>query len=372
MAIIKYDIEVSYAEQFKHALSELVGRIDARRTPLRVIFFGNPLSREQYAAERYLIAEALYERYADRSPLLSYVAQPPLGATLVMEVQSLNSDQTVEFKSECEHRYAVIESEIYGRLVFTEGVLPVDISAPIMDQSREVFAVIGAILEREGLSVSDISRQWNYIEQITGMRGERQNYQEFNDARTEFYASGDWGEGYPAATGIGTSFGGVMVEIDAAHLIGGRAVSLDNSLQVAAHEYSRNVLVGSKILSTPKFERAKAIDYGNGNVKVYISGTAAIRGEQSLSGVGIVEQTVATLENIEWLCSVDNLRHYGIECSGGVSYKVFRVYLKFRSDYLVAREIIEKRYGVGLPVAYLLTDVCREELLVEVEGMATS
>lgn len=368
MGLIKYNISRSYESTFVEALNDTLSRVDGSLSPLRFVFFGNPLSEEQYAAERFLILEILRDKFGDSAPLVSYVAQPPLASTLVLECQMVDRDVRIDYRLLDDTRYAIIENE-GGRMLFTGGVLPSNLGAPIMDQSQEVFRILGTILKNENLEVNDIFRQWNYIEQITQFRCGTQNYQEFNDARSEFYDSVSWNDGYPAATGIGTEFGGVMVELDAGRLDGGVSVALDNSLQVAAHAYSQEVLLGTQVLSTPKFERAKAIDTLTGEVKIYISGTAAIRGEQSLTDVGIVEQTVATLENIEWLVGGENMAKHGVKVNSEVRYDIFRVYLKFRKDYLAAREIIEKRYP-GLPVLYVLTDVCRDELLIEIEGVA--
>ena len=48
-----------------------------------------------------------------------------------------------------------------------------------------------------------------------------------------------------------------------------------------------------------------------------------------------------------------------------------RVYVKRREDYPQAREVCEKRLG-ELPIIYAIADVCRPELLVEIEGIAFS
>lgn len=369
MSLLKYNILRSYEADFDSALADLVYRMDRMAPLVRVVFFGNPLSDEQFAADRFKIAEALYEKFGDRSPVFSYVAQPPLGSTLVVETQTVTKPVELSFHFAADEvRYAVVEGS-RGKAIFTGGIVPADLGAMMVDQSRAVLGSLGAVLRKEELSVNDISRQWNYIPRITDIgRDGQQHYQAFNDARTSFYSGVEWPDGYPAATGIGTTFGGVMVEVDAAQLSATRIVSLDNSLQVAAHEYSTEVLHGSKILSTPKFERAKAIDYGAGSVKIYVSGTAAIRGEQSLKGVGIEEQTRATVENIDWLVGVENMAQAGIEVAAVAEYKVLRVYLKYRSDYMPAREALEHRFG-ALPILYVLTDVCREELLIEIEGV---
>lgn len=369
MALLKYNILRSREASFDDALADLIHRMDGRAPIVRVVFFGTPLSDEHVAANRFKIAEALFYKFGDRSPVFSYVAQPPFGSTLVVETHTANNLKDLSFRfSTQEVRYAVIESA-RGKAIFTGGIIHNDFGATIAEQSRMVLGSLAAILGGEGLSVSDISRQWNYIPRITHIgRDGQQHYQAFNDARSDFYSSVEWNDGYPAATGIGTTFGGVMVEVDAAQLSHTRIVPLDNSLQVAAHHYSTQVLCGSKILSTPKFERAKAIDYGRDGVKIYISGTAAIRGEESLKGVGIEEQTRATVENIDWLVGHENMAKAGIEVHGEPQYKVLRVYLKYRSDYMPARTALERRFG-SLPILYVLSDVCREELLIELEGV---
>ena len=149
-----------------------------------------------------------------------------------------------------------------------------------------------------------------------------------------------------------------------------QVAGVDNPLQVAAHAYSQKVLAGQagpERKTTPKFERAKAVWKGNHGL-VYISGTAAIRGEQSLEGVGVEEQTSATLENIEYLVSAENLRRAGIPVTRDAELINVRVYVKRREDLGKAREVVEARYP-RLPAIYTLTDVCRPELLVEIEGM---
>jgi hypothetical protein len=129
-------------------------------------------------------------------------------------------------------------------------------------------------------------RQWNYIGSIVDSREGKQNYQEFNDARTIYYSRGQWQNGYPAATGIGAEGEGIIVGCiafkssnDAARAI----YPIDNPLQVAAHVYSKRVLIDNAtdaMKSTPKFERAKVIQTPRGAC-CFVSGTAAIRGEKS-------------------------------------------------------------------------------------------
>jgi enamine deaminase RidA (YjgF/YER057c/UK114 family) len=48
-----------------------------------------------------------------------------------------------------------------------------------------------------------------------------------------------------------------------------------------------------------------------------------------------------------------------------------RVYLKHREDYAACKRTCEKRIP-GVPAVYVLAEVCRPELLVEIEGVAFS
>lgn len=368
--MITYDIQRSYEDNFDTALNELLSRIDVRLHPLRLVFFGRPLSTEQYVVERFRIARAVEQKYGDLSPVITYVAQRPLSSTLVMEAHLTDSLDGVKHHRDKADRCFITFENDNQKTLYTEGITAIDRMLSIEDQSREVFDAIGTILRQEGFEVSDIVRQWNYIEQITSMGDSGQNYQQFNDARTEFYASTDWQNGYPAATGIGMDVGGVVVEIDAQKVdSSGRIVALDNSLQVAAHEYSRQVLLGTEQLSTPKFERAKAVITRDNSLMVYVSGTAAIRGETSLTNVGIEEQTLTTIDNIEYLISTENLKKHRIFDHATPRMKLLRVYLKFPMDFMAARTIVEKLYPT-VPTLYVLTDVCREELLIEIEAIA--
>lgn len=102
-----------------------------------------------------------------------------------------------------------------------------------------------------------------------------------------------------------------------------------------------------------------------------MSGTAAIRGEESLLEVGIEKQTQATIENIDYLISEENIRRQGILFFGS-SYRLksCRVYLKDISLMENVRVIVEKLYS-DVESIYLLADVCRDELLIEIEGIAS-
>lgn len=376
---IYYDIFSSRDPEFTSAVRELIALVrKSELVPIRLVFYGKPNSNSDYCLQRAIIGQLVVQEWGSQKvPLVSYVAQHPTQQELALEVQMVGRDfaKTLEYKQFGGVNYIVSE-RADAKLLYTEGIVSgLESEDSIQTQSINVLRLLEQIMAMEGMPLSGIIRQWNYIERITAMDGDTQHYQAFNDARSHLYAKSEWPNGYPAATGIGTDFGGIMVEVDAQRstLETRHTIAIDNPLQVAAHNYSQQVLLGQPDAvfhrrTTPKFERAKAIvEYDC--AKIYISGTAAIRGEESLSGVGIEQQTIATLENIEYLISKKNLARYHAFVRNEPEVQIFRVYLKFEHDMPVAKAIIEQRYPY-LPTLYVLTDVCREELLIEIEGVA--
>lgn len=356
---INYFLFVTDRETFPSRVDHLLDQIPEGMFVLRLAFFGTPATNEEYLERRSILKGKVMARYGGRTPVISYVSQPPLNAPLILEVHAYRPDEDdrVSYRRLGDYTYVLVEND-KGRFLFAGGFQNNILSHPIGKQAQEVFVKMIRLLEEEDFPVDSIVRQWNYIERITASDGGNQHYQSFNNARSAFYAGVDWTNGYPAATGIGTNLGGVLVDLDAAVFTSPDtfATPIDNKLQVAAHSYSDKVLETSlNHKTTPKFERAKSITSGNRRL-VYISGTAAIRGEESLRGVGIEKQLHATMENIAQLAPLEALI-------------MLRVYLKNRDDYAMARRMLDD-YGLGVPVSYMCTDVCREELLIEIEGIA--
>lgn len=356
---IHYRIYTAAPADFPDMVDDLLGQLPEYEVILRLAFFGTPASNEQYVARRINLREKIRRRYGECEPALSYVSQPPLNAPLIMEVHSYIPDASdrITFRHHRGIPYVLLDNPS-GRFLYAGGFQGDVIHFRIEQQAVEAFRLMGEVLKREGFPVHSIIRQWNYIEQITAFDGPDQHYQTFNNARGDFYVRADWPEGYPAATGIGANLGGILVDADAAlfHDSACFATSIDNKLQVAAHAYSDGVLeTARQKKTTPKFERAKSLTF-DGRRVIYISGTAAIRGEESLKGVGLERQLHITMENIAHLI-------------GNARLDMLRVYLKYKSDYAQAERLMNT-YELDIPISYMWADVCRDELLIEIEGIA--
>ncbi|MDR1880158.1 MAG: endoribonuclease L-PSP [Tannerellaceae bacterium] len=356
---INYRIFRTEKEAFPVMIDRLLAQIPEDEAVLRLAFFGTPATNEEYLLRRRVLWDKASAYYGEQEPTLSYVSQPPLNAPLILEVHSYapDADDKVHYKRLDGYPYVVLENGS-GRFLFAGGFQNDLLRHTVEQQSVEVFRLIEKLLALEGFPIHSIIRQWNYIEQITGYQEGRQNYQSFNNARSDFYDKTQWANGFPAATGIGTNLGGVLVDFDAALFASPEAFAtpIDNRLQVAAHAYSERVLeVSGEKKATPKFERAKSMAFGRRKL-VYVSGTAAIRGEESLKGVGLERQLHITMENIAQL-------------TGDARLMMLRIYLKNKDDYEESERLMNT-YNLPIPISYMCADVCRDELLIEIEGIA--
>ena len=327
---------------------------------LKIAFFGKAQSNKEYLQNIATLRSTVQEYYIAGAPLISYIAQESHAQNLIAEVTFLtDSYATVE-----RHRnFTLLKNGVCSELI-TGGIIPDDMSASTYEQASSIFRGIEKMLQSNGFKPSDIYRQWNYIQGITMLNDGSQNYQEFNDARSIFYNKCEWCNGYPAATGIGADAGGVVVEVNAikSH---DKSLPIDNPLQIAAHNYSQDVLDGKVIdtlteRTTPKFERARLL----GNT-IFISGTAAIKGEQSINSLNAVEQTAETMAIMDKLVSKENIP----TANNGSHYDLLRVYVKRKEDIEAVKEYMECYYPTAQK-HYLVADVCRPELLVEIEGTA--
>ncbi len=56
-----------------------------------------------------------------------------------------------------------------------------------------------------------------------------------------------------------------------------------------------------------------------------------------------------------------------IAANHGCKYGHARVYVKRRKDFPIIKKTFKTHFG-NLPVVYIIADICRENLLVEIEG----
>jgi len=123
---------------------------------------------------------------------------------------------------------------------------------------------------------------------------------------------------------------------------------------------------GKPIKNPPQFERALFVANGD-KLTLFVSGTASIIGQDTIGKENIKEQTHITIENIKRLSEITYLGELtGYDLSHG-KCTLIRAYVK-RQEYFSAVKDICREQFPGVPAIYTEADVCRDDLLVEIEA----
>jgi len=367
--------EISYYQtveaDLKSAVFDLITNIPDKEKCLSLVFFGKT-DINSYGSDCKTIAQFVADNFKT-IPLVTFIPQPlcsPL--TFGLEVTQYKSDTQFKFKQLGDTRYVVFNSE-WGKTILIKGAKADSLFLDYTTQCNSVFDKISSVFNFENVGLQHIVRQWNYIGNITDFENGNQHYQLFNNSRSDFYKKVDFENGYPAATGISMSLNSIFVSVLAILPTSSTTIhSIDNSLQIPAYKYSESVLVDGKteqLKTTPKFERGKLVMHDDTGI-FFVSGTAAIRNEKSMDADSAVLQTRQTIENINFLISNKNIEQYTNEKNVYLSLNSIRVYVKRCEDYAAIKAEVEKAWP-NVTAIYLLAEVCRTELLVEIEGIAS-
>jgi enamine deaminase RidA (YjgF/YER057c/UK114 family) len=369
--------------QFLYCINELAKTLKLSgysfKDIIRQSVFVKAENNAEFVATKQRLIKILDEQFDSFVPPTGFIGQPPendkLVALEVLVAVNMTDAYKIQYKNSGDVKYAVIQNtEI--KEVHAVGLSSSDLSEGTGEQANIAFGQMKAILEQEELEFSDIVRQWNYIENIVGVKSENQeleqNYQQFNDVRSEYYNSDTFKNGFPAATGIGMNVGGVILDFVAFSPAKNISIHpVQNPHQIDAHQYSDKVLIGGDCAkkTTPKFERAKVVSNNTVN-EVFISGTAAILGQETINQQKIADQTLATIQNINNLISFDNLKANGVKIGENlITPSYLRVYVKNSKDIPMVKKICNE-YISNVPTLYLESDICRDNLVVEIEGIA--
>lgn len=247
-----------------------------------------------------------------------------------------------------------------GELMFISvGVAADDIVAA----TQRAYGALFAAMQVE--AYPHLVRCWNYVpainagqaDPVSGVLTER--YRLFNQARQDAFrvARQSFEVGAPAACALGSHEGPYTLYAIAAR----RApVCIENPRQLSAYYYPAQY--GAR---SPSFSRAALLDLADGSCVLFVSGTAAIVGHQSLHPGDVVAQTEESLRNIRAVVSQAGGR-FAME---RLQYKAF---VRHGADAAMVAEVMHRELGTQAHIAFLQADVCRAELLVEIEacGMA--
>jgi enamine deaminase RidA (YjgF/YER057c/UK114 family) len=210
-----------------------------------------------------------------------------------------------------------------------------------------------------------IYRIWNYVPRINAVVRGMENYRRFCRGRSLAFEA-EHGRGFermlPAASAVGAPAGPLAVAF-----VAGRAEPrhFENPLQTPAFAYPAEY--GPR---PPSFARATSVAIGRER-RVFISGTAAIRGHASVAVGDLEGQVDCTVENLGLIEEATGVKQRPGETS--CWQRAFKVFLRNPADLRTARSRLERGlFRPGDAVCYIQTDICRADLLVEIEATLVS
>lgn len=196
-------------------------------------------------------------------------------------------------------------------------------------------------------------RMWNFIPHINNGEGDEEEYKKFCSGRHRAFTEHGLGEqDYPAASALGHHVSGGVIYTLACRR---PSEQIENPMQEPAYRYPR--IYGPK---SPSFARASIFNDQQFS-HLMISGTASIRGHETLGVDDTGHQLQITEENILSL-----QQSVAPEAS---DFSPVRAYLRDAKDL----EVTEKWLKSNFPTAetnILHADICRSNLSVEVETVA--
>ena len=230
------------------------------------------------------------------------------------------------------------------------SLAPAQGSTPRAEQTRRTLALLEKALAQGGFELADLVRTWFFLDDILAW------YAEFNHARTEVYSGIKFRSGsMPASTGVGGRNTTAVALTLAAWAVqpansATRVQEISSPLQCPAPTYGSS------------FCRAMEIGSASGR-NLLVSGTASIapHGETLWKG-SVHKQVDLTMEVLEAILHSRNFTFSDL--TRAVAY------FSRRSDVLAFADWCARRDVRSLPIVIARCDICRDDLLFEIEADA--
>lgn len=237
-----------------------------------------------------------------------------------------------------------------ARQCFIGGLMHSDKSLSPAEQTRQTLEMLQTVLARGGFDLADTVRTWFFLENILAW------YDDFNSARTKIYSGVKFRTGsLPASTGVGAKNpAGTALALAAwafrpleksAH-----AQEIASPLQCPAPAYGSS------------FSRAMEIS-SDASRRLFISGTASIApGGKTLWAGDTRKQVELTMDVVEAI-----LRSRRMDFS---ALTRATAYFRHPADAKIFNDWLKANRLEAMPVVSAQCDVCRDDLLFELEAEA--
>jgi enamine deaminase RidA (YjgF/YER057c/UK114 family) len=204
-------------------------------------------------------------------------------------------------------------------------------------------------------------RVWNYVPDINRLSGGLEVYRAFSAGRARAFEAAfgaDYRRGLPAASAVGCRGAAVAMVFVAGN---SPPRHCENPEQMPAYHYPPEY--GPR---SPSFARATVASH-RGRPLIYISGTSAIKGHETVAPGSTDTQIECTLDNLRLISAAAGTGE-DLGASLGAE-RHFKVYLRHAADLSPAMgRLGTSLFRPGDHVVWLQTDLCRAELNIEIEA----
>ena len=250
------------------------------------------------------------------------------------------------------------EGVLFGVIELSETMFEASADkTPLQQATESAYRQVFALLDT--LRYPHLFRFWNYIADINTHSFGLERYRQFNLGRQDaFLAHGrDVVGNVPAACALGSAQGPLTIAFLAGRVA---PLSIENPRQISAYQYPQQY--GPR---SPTFSRASLVRLGQDEV-LFVSGTASIVGHATLHPANVVAQTRETMTNIKAVLAEAN--RLASQPKFDLASLYYKVYVRHPADLAQIRAELAHCVGDALKAVYLQADVCRQDLLLEIEA----
>jgi chorismate lyase/3-hydroxybenzoate synthase len=236
--------------------------------------------------------------------------------------------------------------------------LPADEDQALAEATGEAYlSLLGRARE---LGYPWLLRTWHFVPDINRGSGDGERYRQFCLGRDRALAESGFRQGeLGAATAVGSQGRDLRI-----HCLMGRAPGepIENPRQVAAYRYPR--VHGPR---PPAFARAVALPLTGGDCAVMISGTASIVGHETMHPGDTPAQLEETIANLESLLGEAARRLERPRLAQFDGNSLLRIYVRRSADWANVWPRLRRAWP-NARLTGLQADICRRELMVEIEA----
>lgn len=256
--------------------------------------------------------------------------------------------------------YGKIHYAYANHMLFGFIQLDCDMQDDLYNATKNSYCEIYNCLKETGLT--HLLRTWNFFPSITAndaLHSKNNRYESFCQGRLHAIEENNIDTAtYPAATVIGNHDKKLQIYFLASDTPG---TAVENPRQTSAYQYPVEMRE-----TQPLFSRGLLKTWGQ-RTHFYVSGTASIIGHETLHVNDVCAQLNEAINNVETLVAHAN-DQYQASLNAQDDLLYMKVYIRNRNDVEAIKQVLAARLSTIIPRALLLGDMCREDLLVEIEA----